>query len=341
LRRDELIDESMVRLERGESLSPEAVQVFLTALMEGGIADEVARAWLAGLHRRGETVEELIAAASVLRSRMTAVPATLRPVTDTCGTGGTGTGLFNVSTASAIVAAAAGVRIAKHGNRRVTGQSGSADVLQELGVNVEQTPEAVAWSIDNLGIGFCFAPLFHPAMRSVAALRRSIAHPTLFNWLGPLCNPARAERQVLGVGRVELLQRVPGVLKGLGVERFAVLRSEDGLCEISSESDTEVHFWLDGKEGSLRWSPSDFGSKRQPWKSLVVDGPEASAAVIRGVLAGEPGVAREIVVANAAAAVWLDSPSEGVLVAAEKVRAAIDSGAARQLLEKWRVSSQR
>lgn len=336
---DDLIADSLSRLKRDEPLSGEAVTAFLDALMDGFIAEDVARQWLVDLHRRGETVEELIAAARVLRARMTPVPVTRRPVTDTCGTGGTGTGLFNVSTASAIVAAAAGVRIAKHGNRRVTGQSGSADVLQELGVAFDAAPEVVGRCIDSIGIGFCFAPNSHPAMRSVAALRRSIPHPTLFNWLGPLCNPARAERQVLGVGRPELLSLVPAVLSGLGVERFVVLRAEDGLCEISTESDTEVCYRIDGNEGRLRWSPRDFGGNRESWRSLVVDGPQASAALIRQVLAGEKGVAREMVIANASAAAWLDRPEEGVGVAVERVREAIDSGGARRVLEEWVAAS--
>ena len=203
-------------------------------IMSGQAEVEDVKRFLLSLRAKGEAASELVGAARVLRECMTPIPCRRRPLTDTCGTGGTGAGIFNVSTAAALVASGAGISIAKHGNRKVTSRSGSADVLGALGVDIEASHETVAKCIDSLGIGFCFAPMFHQAMRHVGPIRQELAVPTIFNLLGPLCNPASASRQVLGVGRSELVEKMAHVLVGLGTECALVLHSRDGLCEVSN-----------------------------------------------------------------------------------------------------------
>ncbi|MGH7136050.1 MAG: anthranilate phosphoribosyltransferase, partial [Pirellulales bacterium] len=233
-----------------------------------------------------------------------------------------------------LVAAAAGANVAKHGNRRVTSQSGSADVLAELGVNVRADLECVTDCVDELGICFCFAPLCHAAMKHVAPVRQRLGLPTIFNLLGPLTNPAAARYQLLGVGRDELRPLLAAALARLGTSRAFVVHGADGLGEITIAAETRVTEVCNGGLIEHVWSPPDFGIERSPLDELFVEGPVASAAIIRQVLAGRRGPARDIVVVNAAAVLWLIGKSASLSSAARQAAAAIDSGSAAALLER-------
>src|SRR3954463_10280401 len=288
-------------LERRD-LPDDLVRAAVTDLTAGTFDEAEACAWLIALRCKGESASELAVAVEVLRGAMHRLKCPTRPVLDTCGTGGDGSGTFNISTATALVVAAAGVPVVKHGNRSVSSRSGSADVLAALGVPVESGP---AWSqaaLDTLGIAFCFAPHFHPALAKVAPLRRKLGVRTIFNLLGPLLNPAGAEHQLLGVGRADLLDPMAGALGRLGTHDAVLVCGRDGLDEVSLSGPTMVRRVRDGRVEVLEWTPAAFGLDPVSAASLTADGPAASAAVIRGVLAGEDGPARRVVLANAAAA---------------------------------------
>ena len=335
-----MIESVVQKLGDGTDLTEKEMVEAMRPIMSGDADRELVKQFLLGLREKGEAASELIGAARVLRECMTPIPCQRQPLTDTCGTGGTGAGIFNVSTSAALVAAGADVAIAKHGNRKVTSRSGSADVLSALGVNIEANHETVARCIDTLGIGFCFAPMFHQAMRHVGPIRQELAVPTIFNLLGPLCNPASASRQVLGVGRLELLEKMAAVLIGLGTERALVLHSRDGLCEVSNSAETEVVVCMDGQTDRRVWTPETFGEEVSERSAIEVDSPEQSAKLIQGVLAGEQGPARSIVVINAAAAIWLNQPELSEQDAADLARKSIDSKAALGKLEQLAVQSQ-
>ena len=309
-------------------------------IMSGQAEVEDVKRFLLSLRAKGEAASELVGGARVLRECKTPIPCRRRPLTDTCGTGGTGAGIFNVSTAAALVASGAGISIAKHGNRKVTSRSGSADVLGALGVDIEASHETVAKCIDSLGIGFCFAPMFHQAMRHVGPIRQELAVPTIFNLLGPLCNPASASRQVLGVGRSELVEKMAHVLVGLGTECALVLHSRDGLCEVSNSSATDLAVCRDGEVTRMTWTPETFGEEVSGRSAIEVESPEQSADFIMRVLQGEPGPARSIIVLNAAAAIWLNMPEITEKQAADAARSAIDSKAALEKLEQLSSLSQ-
>jgi anthranilate phosphoribosyltransferase len=241
-------------------------------------------------------------------------------------------GTFNISTAAALVTAAAGVPVAKHGNRRASSLSGSADVLAALGVNVEASLERVEACLDTLGICFCFAPLFHASMKHVAAVRRQLGFPTIFNLLGPLVNPAGAEFQLIGVGRAEVRPLVAEALARLGTKLALVVHGDDGLDELSIAGPSMVSEARPGSVREFRWAPTDFCLAAQPGADLRVAGPEESAAMIRQVLAGNPGPARDVVVLNAGAALWTAGQHEHKLTCAAAAAEAIDNGAAAGLL---------
>jgi len=303
------------------------------AMVSGQLEDGEIAILLTALSAKGETADEVAGAAAALRRRMTPIRTTRSGLVDTCGTGGDHSGTFNISTAAALVTAAAGVPVAKHGNRSITSKSGSADVLTELGVDVEADVAAVEACIDQLGIGFCFAPLLHPAMRRVAAVRKSLGVPTIFNLLGPLCNPASADYQLLGAGRAELRPLLAGALGQLGAERALVVCGEDGLDEVSLSGPTHVTEVRAGQLSEFRWMPADFGLREAPIDALKVRGPEESAAVIRDILAQQSGPCRDVVVLNAAAALRVAGRSTDPRQCARQAEEAIDSGAAARLLE--------
>jgi anthranilate phosphoribosyltransferase len=267
-----------------------------------------------------------------MRKQMTPIRTRHADVVDVVGTGGDRSGTFNISTAAALVTAAAGVPVAKHGNRRVTSPSGAADVLAELGVNVEAEVPLVEACLDELGICFCFAPLLHRAMKHVAAVRKRLGMPTIFNIVGPLANPAGARFQLLGVGKPELRPLLSEAILMLGTERVLVVHGADGMDEVTVGATTHVTEASGGRLREFEWNPSDFGLATSSRDHLLVYGPQESAAMIRNVLEGQPGPPRDVVVANAAAALWIvgraDSPAACARLAAE----AIDSGQAKALL---------
>lgn len=329
-----MIDATLGRLTAGEDLSMEDMAAAIAAIMEGRCDDGQIGLLLTALRAKGETHEEVAGAASALRQHMVKIRCPHKVFVDTCGTGGDGSNTFNISTAAAIVTAAAGVPVAKHGNRRISSRSGSSDVLTALGVNVEADVDRVEACLAELGICFCFAPLMHPAMKHVAEVRKKLGVPTIFNMLGPLANPASAPIQLLGVGRDELRPLLAGALLHLGVHRALVVCGRDGLDEVTLSGPTDVTEVTDESLREYTWTPENFGIAAAPLDTLCVAGAEESAQIIRDLLDGQPGPARDIVILNAAAALVaadaVDSPQAG----AQRAAAAIDSGDARYLLTK-------
>ncbi len=327
------------RLDRGEDLSRREICEVLDEVMHGRVpAEELGRMLLA-LREKGESVEEVIGAAEALRRHMTPLRSSRSLLIDTCGPRGDGSGTFNISPAeanvvpaAAIVASAAGVPVAKHGNRAMSSRSGAADVLAELGVNIEAPVAVVERCLEELGIGFCFAPLFHGAMKHVAPVRKQLGVPTIFNMLGPLCNPAGAQLQLVGVGRPELRPKLASALRELGARRALVVHGDDRLDEISLSAPTHVSLVEAHGITEEEWRPEDFGIASAPRDSLLADGPAASASIIREVLDGKAGPRRDIVLLNAAAALWLAGQAPDRPAAARRAAEAIDSGAAARLL---------
>lgn len=322
------------RVSAGEHLSFEDMAQAIDAMLAGSWSEAEIGLFLVALRAKGETADEVAGAAMAMRRHMTPIRSSRRGLVDTCGTGGNASTTFNVSTTAALVTAAAGVPVAKHGNRRVTSRSGSADVLRELGVQVEADVATVERCLDELGICFCFAPLLHGAMRAVAAVRQRLGMATIFNLLGPLANPAGATRQLMGVGRPETQQLLAEALARLGTERAFVVHGSDGLGELTITGPSRV--WEVGtRVGPAReftFSPEEFGLEPGSLAAVEVDSPAASAAVVRRVLAGERGPAREIVLLNAAAALLVADAEPTPPAAARRAAEALDSGAARELL---------
>jgi anthranilate phosphoribosyltransferase len=306
----------------------------MTAVVAGRCADAEVAALLTALRMKGETAVELAAAAAVLREHMVRLDAGRTDVLDTCGTGGDESGTFNVSTAAALVVAAAGVPVVKHGNRAVSSRSGSADVLAALGVTVECTPATARRCLDEAGLAFCLAPHFHPCLRHVAAVRRQLRLRTLFNCLGPLANPAAAPYQLLGVGRPELLDPLAGALARLGMRRAFVVCSRDGLDEVSLSGPTLVREVRGSTVRGAEWTPADFGLEPCSSAELAVAGVEDSARVIRAILAGDDGPAARVVVVNAAAALLAAERVGTLAEGVARARAALAEGRARQVLDR-------
>jgi len=328
-----VIEATIGRLAAGEDLSMEEMAATIDAVVSGHCTSGEMGILLTALRTKGETSQEIAGAALALRRHMTPIHTARPGVVDTCGTGGDASGTFNISTAAALVAAAAGVPVAKHGNRAVTSRTGSADALAALGVNVNASVTQVERCLNELGICFCFAPLMHSSMKQVAEVRKQLGFPTIFNMLGPLANPASAPFQVVGVGRSELRPLVAEALMLLGTQRTLVVHGEDGLDEVTLAGPTRVTEVGTGGLRNFSWTPSDFGLSPTSLESLQVTGPEESARVIREVLAARPGAARDIVVINAAAALWTAGKAETPVACAELAAGAIESGAALALLE--------
>lgn len=315
-------------------LSREEMLALMRQVMAGELTPAQIAAVLVALRMKGETVDEIAAAAQVMRELSTKVViADATHLVDTCGTGGDGIQTFNVSTVSAFVAAAAGAKVAKHGGRSVSSTCGSADVLEALGVNVNLTPEQVANSVNQIGIGFMFAPNHHSAMKHAAPVRRELGVRTLFNLLGPLTNPAGAKRQVMGVFDRTLTGKLAKVLQQLGSEHVLVVHGADGMDEISFAGDTYVAELKDGRISEYVLNPGEFGMSLHQAETIKVQNAEESKAIILEVLAGKTGPARDIVLLNAGAAIYaadvVASLQEGIRKAAE----VIDSGAAKNKLE--------
>jgi anthranilate phosphoribosyltransferase len=316
-------------------ISDAAMQQAVATMMDGRCDPADIASLLTALRCHGETVPQLVGAARAMRERSSRIPTRRTGLLDTCGTGGDGLHTFNISTATALVAAAAGVPVAKHGNRSATSRSGSADVLEALGVSLALSPEQVGGCIDELGIGFCFAQSVHGAMKHVAPVRRQLGFRTIFNLLGPLTNPAGADFQLVGASRIALADLLAGALAELGVKQALVVCGNDELDEVSLWGETTV-FQVRGN-AVLRhtWTPETLGLPPCTAAELRVDSPAASATLIREVFDGGHEAARNIVLANAAAALmaadWVETPRQGV----EQAANAIDSGRAAQLLEQF------
>jgi len=321
----------------GHELSREQMQSVTDLLMSGQTLRDDMAGLLSALHERGETVEELVGAALSLRKHMHPIRSSRTGIVDTCGTGGSGISTFNISTASALVAAAAGATVAKHGNRRSTSRSGSSDVLVELGVNIQAGLPVVERCLDELGICFCFAPLHHPSVRHVMEVRRSLPHPTIFNLLGPLCNPAAAGFQLLGSGRRATLEILAQALAGLGVTRAAVVHSRDGIGEVSAGEITDGFLVQGGSLTPVKFSPEEFGAETGTVENILTDDPAHSAQMIRDVLAGTTGPARSFVLVNAATVLWVcgiaSDLASGYVAAAEAVHSGRAAGLLRRLAE--------
>jgi anthranilate phosphoribosyltransferase len=322
------------RVSGGGNLSFDEMSESIDSIMRGEWQEDEIGLLLTALAAKGETIDEVAGAAAAMRRHMTPIRSTRARILDTCGTGGGGSQVFNVSTTAAIVAAAAGVPVAKHGNRSITSRSGSADVLAELGVNINANIAQVETCLNELGLCFCFAPLMHPSMKHVAAVRKKLGIRTIFNILGPLVNPAGASYQLLGAGRPELQPILAGAMAQLGTKRTLVVSGDDGLGDVTLAGTTHVIEVSESKAREFTWQPEDFGVKRQPLTELTVESPTASAAMIREILAGKSGPARDIVVLNAAAGLVAAEHEFDPLAAGERVANAIDSGAANTLLNR-------
>lgn len=321
------------KLQRRQDLTADEAALAMAEIMDGRALPSQIAALLIGLAMKGERPAEIVGLARSMRERATKLSRTYAPVFDTCGTGGDRAHTFNVSTVAALVLAACGVRVAKHGNRSVSSRCGSADLFEALGVNVAAEPAVVERCLDEAGIAFFFAPTFHPSMRHAAPTRRELGVRTAFNLLGPLTNPAGASRQVVGVPRPELTELVARSLALLGSERAWVVHGADGLDEISTTGYTKVSECRDGQVNTFYLHPGDVGiPKAQPDALRGGDAPE-NAAIARAVLNGEPGAARDIVLLNTAAALLVAGRvadvKEGVKLGAD----AIDSGRASSVLE--------
>lgn len=314
-----------------------AINAIMQPADASSVTDEQIGLLLTALASKGETVDEVAGAAAALRDHMTTLRTSRTGLVDTCGTGGGGSKTFNVSTTAAIVAAAAGAPVAKHGNRSVTSRSGSADVLATLGVNLEASVEQVERCLDELGLCFCFAPLMHPAMKRVGAVRKQLGIRTIFNVLGPLANPARAEHQLLGAGLKELRPLLAGAIHKLGTKRTLVVHGDDGagglgVGDVTITGATQVTEVTPVGLREFEWTPADFGVEPGKLSDLTITTPDESAALVRRILAGEAGPPRDMVVVNAAAALIAAGKADTPTEAAEQAAAAIDSGAANQLL---------
>lgn len=317
-----------------QDLSREEMASVMQQIMTGEATPSQIGGFLIGLRMKGETVDEITAAASVMRSLATQVVTNSDYLVDTCGTGGDSSGSFNISTASAIVAAAAGAHVAKHGNRSVSSKSGSADVLEAAGVNLDIDPEAVGRCVDEVGVGFLFAQKHHSAMRHAVGPRKEMAVRTIFNVLGPLTNPASAPNQVIGVFDVELVETMAQVLKQLGSRHVMVVHADDGMDEISISSPTQVAELKDGVVSTYTISPQDFGLAMADIEKIRVDGVEQSLALIRSVFDKQPGPARDIVCLNAGAAIYVSGLTQTHQQGVELAAQVIDAGSANEVLQK-------
>lgn len=329
------------KLQRREDLTVDEAAGAMSEIMDGRAAPSHIAGLLVGLAMKGERPSEIVGLARAMRNRATPLPLRVpRDVFDTCGTGGDGAETFNVSTAAAIVVAACGVPVAKHGNRSVSSRCGSADVFEALGVKIDAPPDVAARCLEEAGIAFLFAPAFHPSMRHAAPTRKELGIRTAFNLLGPLTNPAGAARQLVGVPRPELTELVARSLAMLGTTRAWVVHGADGLDELSTTGYSKVSECRDGAVNTFYVHPAEFGLARSLPADLRGGDAPVNAGIIRDVLAGTPGAARDIVLYNAGASLLIAGRAadlrEGVALGAE----AIDSGRAREVLARLAAVSQ-
>lgn len=316
-----------------ESLSRDESYNVMEKIMSGGFDDVQVGAFLVALRAKGEAVDEVAGFADAMRKKMTSIQIEDGAI-DMCGTGGDMKNTFNISTAASFLVAGAGVKVAKHGNRAASSRSGSADVLTALGVDISMSPEKVALCVEEIGIGFLFAPILHPAMKYAVPARKSLAIRTVFNILGPLCNPAKVKRQVLGVFASELTSKMANILKALGSEEVMVIYGNDGLDELTITTTSSVsHLTQDGNISQMEINPQDYGFPLGSIDDLRGGSPDENAQIIEKILKGEKGPRRDVVVLNAAAGIMVGGKATTMEEGIQLAKEAIDSGKALNVLQ--------
>lgn len=335
-----IIQNAINQVIEGRSLTRAEMRAVMQQIMTGECTDAQIAGLLIALRMKGETVAEITAAAEVMASLAEPVTVNAENLIDIVGTGGDGTSTFNVSTAASFVAAGAGASVAKHGNRSVSSKSGSADLLEQAGANLSLNASQVARVIEQTGVGFMFAPMHHSAMRHAIGPRKEMAVRTLFNVLGPLTNPAGVKRQVVGVFAAELTESLAQVLNHLGSEHALVVHSEDGMDEISICAPTRVSELIGGAVKTYQVQPSDFGMSLANIEQIVVNSPDESLAMIDQVLDGKPGAARDIVVLNAGAGIYVSGLADSLADGVRQAAAAIDDGRARDAKARFVAATQ-
>lgn len=328
-----MIKEAIAKLVNMEDLNESGMMHVMDEVMAGQATPAQIAAFITALRIKGETVSEVTGAARVMRQKATRIDARSTVIVDTCGTGGDRSNTFNISTTAAFVVAAAGLTVAKHGNRAVSSECGSADVLEALGVNIDAAPEVVEECVQQLGIGFLFAPRLHGAMKYAIGPRREIGIRTIFNMLGPLTNPAGATCQLIGVYDPRLTEMFAGVLKNLGTKRAFVVHGSDGLDEATVTGETRVSELKDGLISTYNINPADYWGETCPAEALRGGDAKANARITTDVLTGKEGACRRIVLLNAALAIVSGEKAENIKEGIRTAAAAIDSGAARKKLQ--------
>jgi anthranilate phosphoribosyltransferase len=323
----------LVPLAAGEHLDEDSAHAAMTEIMEGRAEPAQIAAFIVSLRAKGETVDEMTGLVRAMYDAAITVDVGVT-VVDTAGTGGDGSGTFNISTTAGLIAAGAGAKVAKHGNRAASSQAGSADVLEALGIRIDLEPEHTARLVRKAGFGFFFAPRYHPAMRHAAPVRAQLGIPTVFNVLGPLANPARARRQSIGVADPRMAETMIGVLRRLGSELAFVFFGEDGLDELTTAGTSYIYRLRDGEVTHAEFTPEDFGVSRASSEALRGGDAAKNAAIVRSVLAGEPGPRRDIALVNSAPAIVAAGLADGFADAMVLAADSVDSGAAAAVLDR-------
>jgi len=324
---------ALERLAGGGDLTREMASAAMGTIMDGAATPAQIGALLMGMRAKGETCEEITGCAEAIRRRALPVPHGYPDLVDTCGTGGDGASTFNISTTAAFIVAGAGQKVAKHGNRAISSQTGSADVLEALGVQVDMAGPEAAGALDEVGITFLFAPSFHSAMRHAAPVRRELGVRSVFNVLGPLCNPAGATAQIVGVFDPDLAPVIARVLGNLGVKRAVVVHGSDGLDELTITGPSRVAEWTGDEVREYAVDPTVMGVSRGTPESIKGSDPRANAQILRDVLEGKPGGPRDVALLNAGAALMVAGAARDIRDGVERARVSIDSGAALDRLE--------
>ena len=328
------IQEAIKAVIAKQDLSEDEMSTVMRDIMTGKTTGAQNGGFLVGLAVKGETIDEITAAAKVMHSLASAVTVNnAKHLVDTCGTGGDGLGLFNISTACAFVVAVAGAQVAKHGNRSVSSKSGSADVLEAAGVNLHMTPEKIGKCVEKIGVGFMFAPAHHSAIKHVINTRKELAVRTIFNVLGPLTNPAKAPHQVMGVYDKALVEPIANVLKGLGSKHVMVVHSKDGLDEISIADDTYVAELKNNKVTTYTINPTEFGLPLGNLDDIKAEDANSSLVLIQNALDGEDGAAKNIVALNAGAAIYVSGVADSLQTGIDKAIQILNDGSAHQKLD--------
>ncbi len=327
------VQQGIAKVVEGQHLSREEAREVMAEIMEGQATPAQIGSLMTALRMKGETVAEITGFAETMRQKSNRVTTSQEKLLDTCGTGGSGIIKFNISTISAVISAAAGARVAKHGNRAMSGKSGSADVLEALGVNINLNSEQAATCIDKIGICFMFAQLYHPSMKHAAAPRRELGIRTVFNVLGPLTNPAGADRQMLGLFDMKLTETIANVLNELQVKRAIVVASHDGLDEISISAPTRISELRNQEVRTYDITPEDLGLRRAKLEDVTGGDPATNATIIKRILSGEKGPYRDIVLANAGACIYVSGICETLQEGIKRAANVIDDGTAAQKLQ--------